>query len=251
DEVQSQLARARASAEQIQEARRLISEQRLTEARRKVLEAIQSDPEGSDGPQLLEIIVAAIIRQETETEIERRLGEAKPLWHSNAVDDAIATLRALQAEYPDTSEVERWLLRAHNEKNRAERLAILQTRLREARACLDREQFSVAKVLVENLAVEFPEEIEVRGLLAEVQRTLERIRAIEETITRCQEFRAVSKFEEAITALDQALTLYPADARLLALRSEIAAELRESQAAARKAQVLEEAHWLLDCGRPD
>src|SRR5262249_10888889 len=73
----------------------------------------------------------------------------------------------------------------------------------------------------------------------------------DEAIARCRECRTASQFDEAITGLDQALTLYPADARLLALRSEITAELRERQGAARKAQVLEEAQWLVDRGRPD
>ncbi|HEY1338822.1 MAG TPA: TonB family protein [Bryobacteraceae bacterium] len=98
---------------------------------------------------------------------------------------------------------------------------------------------------------EIPDQTQVADLLAATRDALERAKAIARAVSQCDELAAGRQFDQALAALDQGLSAYPADPVLLSRRTEVEKQRKEFHTATAVQAGLQETQWFLDQNRPD
>ena len=209
---------SRRSAQLAAEARELLDRQDLTEARRQASEALQRDPQSAEAVELLQLIGAAIERQEKQARIEQELGKAESLLQLQSFTAAIAILSGVLAESPGFPRIEQLLAQARAQKEEAERQARVQAQLSKARSLLAQQRFSDAVVKLEAACAEFPAEERLGALLRQAREAEVRARKIAEALASCDQFRLDAQFESALGVLDAVLAAYPHEPAVLDAR---------------------------------
>jgi eukaryotic-like serine/threonine-protein kinase len=199
-------------------------------------------------------------RLRKQKEVENAIQAARILLNSGQTAQAIASLEQSLRRLPDSEELKLELQRSRQraaeeeaEKQRAEqerqrRAAEISNALASARKLLDSAQTPRAVAALEQAARSYPENDELRSLLASAQKRLAQERAEQEKAAReAQERRQkiaaeaenanrllkASKTAEALAILEQAVVRYPESEELRSLLAAGKAQ-REREAAARE-----------------
>ena len=222
--IQGRLEQARALVEHakrasqlLAQARRHFEQQNLTAAYRVVSEALIHDPKNPDAAEFLKTIQEYIERRQEEQRIDEAIRKAEGLMLIPAYDDAMAVL---QAADPSSPKIRECLDRLHGQRAAYERQQRLHSEIAEATNLLREQRLDEAGKRLEALRTEFPDNEEVRQLLAYSQKeqaALARTKTIETAAAEARARAASHDFEGALAALGEGLKEYPGDSTLVRL----------------------------------
>ena len=222
--IQGRLEQARASVEQVKkasellaEARRHFEQQNLTAAYRVVSEVLTHDPKNPDAAEFLKTLQEYMERRHEEQRIDEAVRKAEGLMLIPAYDEALAVL---QAANPSSPKIRECLDRARAQKAAHERQQKLQKEMAAATDLLREQRLDEAAKRLEALRADFPENDEVKQLLAYAEKELAilaRTKTVENAAAEARARSASNDFEGALAALGDALKVYPADSTLVRL----------------------------------
>jgi eukaryotic-like serine/threonine-protein kinase len=231
--LQGLLEEARAAAEQLQEAMRLLAEAEGALANGDAAgaavfarQAVDRAPAAARAQEVLEQAEAALADVNRRTRFAEDSAYFGRLIENHSWKEAAEVLAGLNQNFPDYSEVRRLAEKLDVEQKREEDERKLAGGLAAASARLRDGDLTGARTGLESLSLWYPESAEVGSMLAEVRLEIAAKRqreVVSRGIEEAQRLAARDEFEEAVKALDGALAQYPADPDLQRERQAIVA----------------------------
>jgi serine/threonine-protein kinase len=224
DRVAAAQAQAKRTDELVEGARKAFHEKNLTGAYQSVAAALQSDPEHPEAGALLQQIRAEIHHQERERALREGLTKARASLKVEAFDEALTLLTALQAQHPDSADLQDLKAEVQQRKAERERREKLLRSLNSARDLLRQRQTVQAIRILEPLAGEFPDNTEVADLLSsarQAEQAEKQAQKVAETERETEKLLAAQDFARAAAVVEAALALYPADATMVRIQDRV------------------------------
>jgi predicted Zn-dependent protease len=231
--LQGLLEEARAAAEQLQEAMRLLAEAEGALANGDpagaavfARQAVDRAPAAARPREVLEQAEAALADESRRARFGEDSAALRRLIENHSWQEASELLAGLNREFPDYSEVRRLAENLDVEQKREEEERRLAGGLAAASARLRDGDLTGARTGLESLSLWYPESPEVGSMLAEVRLEIAAKRqrdVVSRGIEEAQRLAARDEFEEAVKALDGALVQYPADPDLQRERQAVVA----------------------------
>jgi TonB family protein len=206
----AEVDRVRRYADTVQEAHRLFDSKRLTDAREKLLEAIEIDPTGKGAQDLLATVVAAILRAEADSKIERAAQKARELADAHDFDQALTLLERVRCEFPACSSIEEQIETIHILSNEAN--AALTQAIEEADLLVGNGRPDLALELLRERPGKLPHRPEIRRRISELEVCLpawKTHRAVQDALARANALERLNEGTAALTVLEETLTAYP------------------------------------------
>ncbi|HYZ86909.1 MAG TPA: protein kinase [Bryobacteraceae bacterium] len=230
------------------EARHALQQRNLTGAYKSASEALQADPTNNTAAAIVAQIRAEMEARERERVLREGLEKATDLLRRRSFDEAISTLAALAANYPEAPEVKELTARAQAEKQVAHREAQLRSGIDQARSHIRASEFEPAIKLLEHLSSEFPETAELRELLAHAQRELahqQRANTVRRIEAEVQKLSESGQLARAVKLLEESVKRIPGEAALANLLQSTSMRLRREEALSK---LLADLRGMLDKG---
>jgi serine/threonine protein kinase len=218
DELLAARARAEQAGRLIEQAKEQLELRNITGAFRALTAALETDPGNVEAQRLLEQV-----REEREVEERRRrrsegLTRAKGLLGTKAFDEASELLSRLAVENPDSAEVKEMIDRLQRERKEDQARQQLQADITACRDLLKRGEFNEAIARLEPFGREFPQESQIRDLIAYARdelRIKEREQHCERIGREAWGFFKAQNFDRSLQILEEGLRTYPGETKLL------------------------------------
>jgi serine/threonine-protein kinase len=230
-QIQDQIARREERnrlADILQNARRCWAEQRLDECITLLTEAQKDFP---DDAQIAKLLGTAK-QDRAEQQKQQKLTEAKSLLAEQRFDEALAVLESLATQHPSDSAAQKLRELVLQEKDELLRRQKLQKAIVDLQSLVNTEKFSEAVSRGEKLLKEYPAHIELseivnfaRGEAAQ----LERKRNIHDALRSAERKIQDRKFKDAVAAAEKALTRFPREPGLEAIRDRAREKQKEQE----------------------
>ncbi|HZS52259.1 MAG TPA: protein kinase [Bryobacterales bacterium] len=249
-EARALLERSEAADKLIEQALRKFEQDKLPEARKIAVEAVETDPLSPQAAELLQLIETEIAGREAR--LEQSLADAEELLRAEQFDEAIALLRSLDAEYPNSGKIKRRLAQARSKKADRKRRQRLQAKLAPVESLMAERRFAEAVERLQALLKEFGKEKQLFEWLLQAQKELEREQrrlALENARSQVTAFCQAGDFGAAGAHVLGTLQSYPNEPELMQLLEEVTASQKAWEEGV--ARGVEEAEWLMNQGRPD
>ena len=224
DRIVAAQARAIRAEALFEEARKAFREKNLTSAFQSVAAALQSDGEHSEASALLQQIRTEVDQRDREHALREGLTEARTFLMVEAFDEAFTLLTALQAQHPDSADLQDLKAEVRKRKAESERRERLLRSLSSARDLLRQKQLAEAIHVLESLAGEFPNTAEVADLLsfARLAKQMDpQGQTVAEAERETERLLAAQDPGKAEAVVEEALARYPGDATLTRIQGRV------------------------------
>jgi serine/threonine protein kinase len=229
--IQVEVDRARLIAEWLDAARQYLAEGLPDDAESLLAKILEIEPLNAQA----EILQQQVEKEKTERERSRRVlaavKQAQELWTRRDYDECIQLLEDLSQEFPGQEEVSRLL-----ETVREDRLGQQkQQGLEDARRHLTARRYEESVALLEQLQADFPDELEIKKLLAAAREDLAEEQK-QQKLAGARGLIATQSFAEALALLDSLAAAHPEDHGVIKLREHVQRE-QEKQSKAERVRV--------------
>jgi serine/threonine-protein kinase PpkA len=224
-EIEDQLARRQALSGVIEQATQLADQGQLAEALAVVDRALTSVPESAELQGLQARIREGIAREKSEKAAALRQ-QAKALTEAGRFEDALQALaRALELQPQDEGlEAERDRVLGLQAKSRAQAL------LTEAQEALAEGRHAAAMDLAQRGLDAQPGHEGLTKLRALIQSRIDETETVRQAVDEARGFLSSQDFDQGLRSLAAALRLFPKNAELLGLRSQVLEQKRQAEA---------------------
>jgi len=235
--IQSELERARLTAEWLDAARQQLAEGLPDDAESLLAKILEIDP-GNAHVQTLQQLV---LKQKTEREKSRRLlgnmQQARELWTRQDYGECIKLLQDLGHEFPEEEEVTRLLETVREDQIGQQQ----QQTLLQCRRLLAEGRHSDALSLLSDLQTRFPNDEEIRSLLVDVRKDeLNQYRSV--GLAQAKILLAAGQFDACVSVLTSLNKTFPDEteiAQLLETAHQMQAEQRRQAGIAEAGKLLD------------
>ena len=202
------------------------------EAQRAASEALRIAPQDARARDLLDRILQTLAEQERKARFTETLDRVRRLIEIKSWKEAAGTIKLLQTESPDASEIPGLLEALRAGFNAEKRERAIASNLASAREEIQSGELGAAVRRLEKLCAEYPDAAEAVQVLefakSEIEARLRR-EFVEQCLTEARTLIAFEKFADAARVLESGLSRYPADAAMQR-------ELRGARASERNAE---------------
>src|SRR5208283_1363645 len=211
-----------------QRARQMWTAQQFNEALKLLGELDRAFPGEAEVAKLLEAVRA----DQSQDEIQKALGEARKLLGAQSFNEALGTLDRLLQRHPNESAAAKLRELVLEERSEHARQLRLQKELESLKRLVNEEKFQDAIGNGEALLKEYPEDFELGRLVdfAKTQRSQQEV--LRRRQNRNQEINNLvqaGNFDGAVTACQEALKEFPADAEFKQRLDQVTTQQKEAK----------------------
>ncbi|MEZ5402204.1 MAG: protein kinase [Bryobacteraceae bacterium] len=231
-EAQDAHSRRERAQRLVSEARECFRKSELTTAFEKATEALKAEPANPQAKDLVAGIRAQMDQRQRSVAAREGLSKARGLMVTGALDDAVALLKDLSLEHPESAEISELLAATQlhlAERNRKQKIA---AQVAGVRDLLRAGRLSAAAGELEELQRTDPDNAEIAEMLAYTRDELERQKKkldAEQLGRNAWALAKAKKFDEAIAEAERGLEDFPDEDWLHRLRQKIAESRDEEQ----------------------